>query len=299
MSSAMIRLDPVDFVTLRKIELLASQRDHAFVSQLRLIDPTPLSRDGYSSLFAFVDEDTAPPKCSRFETQSRPLSHIPTPVSDDDDWVALPNGSTSGIQGTDTVMDLDPTSLVQKIGRSVAPTPTYTEIPHRPAPRLSSHVTPLHPLEKSATDITNLPDFDPSKALVFPAGSYEIVLILDTREIESKSNRDRFADKLAEKGVKLETRALRLGDVIWIARRLDGVGGEEDECVLDYVLERKRLDDLVSSMRDGRYHEQCVGSSLDGADTSSGCPILASRMCTISSKISRHHTIWSSPDCRS
>lgn len=246
MATATIRLDPEDFITLRKVELLQSQRDHPFVSQLRLIESVAIIREGVSSLYAYIDEETAPPKCSRFEPATRNVSHIPTPVTDDeDDWVALPGRSATPLEAV-------------KPGRPIAPTPTYTDIPRRPAPRLSSHVTPLHPLGSTPTQI-NLPDFDPSKAILFPAGSYEIVLILDTREIESKSNRDRFADKLAGKGVKLETRALRLGDVLWIARRFDGLGGEEDECVLDYILERKRLDDLVSSHRDGRYSEQCVG----------------------------------------
>ena len=89
-------------------------------------------------------------------------------------------------------------------------------------------------------------------------------MVLDTREIESKSSRDNFSEAIRSKGINVETRALRLGDVLWIARRRDGLGGEEDECVLDYVVERKRLDDLCHSIKDGRYTEQCVRlSSLE------------------------------------
>lgn len=103
------------------------------------------------------------------------------------------------------------------------------------------------------------PDFDPAEAITFPHGSYDVILILDTREIESRSsNRDKIAESLAAKNIKVETRALRLGDMCWVARRRDGHGDEEDECVLDYVVERKRLDDLCSSIRDGRYQDQCV-----------------------------------------
>jgi crossover junction endonuclease MUS81 len=104
-------------------------------------------------------------------------------------------------------------------------------------------------------------DFDPADAIIFPKDTYEIILVLDTREVESRSNRDRIAESLERKGVKVETRALRLGDMCWVARRLDAYGAEEDECVLDFVVERKRLDDLVSSIRDGRYSEQCVSSA--------------------------------------
>ena len=132
-------------------------------------------------------------------------------------------------------------------------------------------------------DTSNLPPFNPSQAIVFPAGSYEIVLIVDTREIESKSNRDHFEESLLDKGIRVETRALRLGDVCWIAKRRDGLGGEEDECVLDYVLERKRLDDLCASIKDGRYADQCVGLVLlqdtsAATDSSSGSATLASVM---------------------
>jgi crossover junction endonuclease MUS81 len=107
-------------------------------------------------------------------------------------------------------------------------------------------------------DTSATPTFHPSNAIVFPPGSYDIILIIDTREIESKSSRDRIAESLLSKGVRVETRALKLGDMMWIARYNDGHGGEEDECVLDYVVERKRLDDLCTSIRDGRYTEQCV-----------------------------------------
>lgn len=60
-------------------------------------------------------------------------------------------------------------------------------------------------------------------------------------------------------------RSLDLGDALWIAkrrhnsdsvRRLD----EDDEIVLDWIVERKRLDDLVGSIKDGRFREQKVPS---------------------------------------
>jgi len=133
----------------------------------------------------------------------------------------------------------------------------------RTGPRLSSHIpaaTPLMEIDEHSIDESAIPDFRPDQATVFPAGSYEVVMVLDTREIESKSSRDNFSEAIRSKGINVETRALRLGDVLWIARRRDGLGGEEDECVLDYVVERKRLDDLCHSIKDGRYTEQCVCS---------------------------------------
>jgi crossover junction endonuclease MUS81 len=47
----------------------------------------------------------------------------------------------------------------------------------------------------------------------------------------------------------LETRKLSIGDFVWIAR--DRISGRE--LVLPFVVERKRLDDLRSSIMDGRF----------------------------------------------
>lgn len=58
--------------------------------------------------------------------------------------------------------------------------------------------------------------------------------------------------ELTRRGIDCEQRVLEIGDVTWIARNKK----TEEEIVLDYVLERKRLDDLVSSIKDGRFLEQ-------------------------------------------
>ena len=52
-------------------------------------------------------------------------------------------------------------------------------------------------------------------------------------------------------GVASEVRNLSVGDMIWIGITDTGV-----ELVLDYVVERKAIDDLCSSIIDGRYVEQ-------------------------------------------
>lgn len=54
-------------------------------------------------------------------------------------------------------------------------------------------------------------------------------------------------------GVKLQVRKLQVGDFAWIARNTEG-----QELLLPYIVERKRLDDLASSIKDGRFHEQKV-----------------------------------------
>ena len=48
----------------------------------------------------------------------------------------------------------------------------------------------------------------------------------------------------------------------WVARK-KGVGPDEQkEVVLDSILERKTLDDLVGSIKDGRFKEQKVGPAF-------------------------------------
>ena len=104
--------------------------------------------------------------------------------------------------------------------------------------------------------------------IVLPAGSFEVKIVLDTREIRSKSDRDYISDELKKHGVTPILRPLPLGDVLWIAEvnplyadslKAAKIGDENDakvEVVLEHILERKRLDDLISSIKDGRFHEQ-------------------------------------------
>lgn len=85
------------------------------------------------------------------------------------------------------------------------------------------------------------------------AGSYRIVLLVDTQETSGKNKRilDQTRSYLQTLNVEHEVRRLTVGDFLWIAR--DAAG---NELVLPYIVERKRMDDLASSIRDGRFHEQ-------------------------------------------
>lgn len=109
-------------------------------------------------------------------------------------------------------------------------------------------------------------DFSPDAAIRYAPGTYDIILVMDTREIKNRRDEDAICKGLSDWGVRVDVRALRLGDITWIARLKDGVqpelAGDERECVLDYVAERKRLDDLCSSIRDGRYDDQKVRASV-------------------------------------
>ncbi|VVT51842.1 uncharacterized protein SAPINGB_P003231 [Magnusiomyces paraingens] len=88
--------------------------------------------------------------------------------------------------------------------------------------------------------------------VIWGSNDYRIGLLIDNREVRSVEDRNYFINKLEEQGVLVEERALAVSDVVWIARhkRTGKVA------VLDFILERKRLDDLLSSIRDGRFSEQ-------------------------------------------
>ena len=48
---------------------------------------------------------------------------------------------------------------------------------------------------------------------------------------------------------------LNVGDFTWIARHKSS---NYEDIILNYIVERKRMDDLCSSILDGRYKEQKV-----------------------------------------
>ncbi|KAJ3332954.1 Crossover junction endonuclease mus81, partial [Kappamyces sp. JEL0680] len=88
---------------------------------------------------------------------------------------------------------------------------------------------------------------------LLPAGSFEILLLLDNREVRARRDRDFFQQQLESKGIKCLTQTLELGDVCWVARnRAD----HNDLVLLDWIVERKTKDDLIASIQDGRFKEQ-------------------------------------------
>jgi hypothetical protein len=100
-------------------------------------------------------------------------------------------------------------------------------------------------------------DFDSVQCRSFPPGSFEVMLVLDSREVRSRRDRDYIRDMLQKRGINVDVRSLDLGDVMWVAQKTTDDGPVE-ELFLDIVLERKRMDDLVSSIKDGRFKEQKV-----------------------------------------
>ncbi|KAK4841777.1 hypothetical protein QYF36_010280 [Acer negundo] len=100
---------------------------------------------------------------------------------------------------------------------------------------------------------------------------YEVILILDDREqfatqgfvtsyfyfslsnSRNLSRSRRIIDNICSQfKIRIEVRRLPVGDGIWIARHKQFF----DEYVLDFIVERKNIDDLRCSIRDNRYRDQ-------------------------------------------
>ncbi|XP_064946730.1 crossover junction endonuclease MUS81-like isoform X2 [Musa acuminata AAA Group] len=81
---------------------------------------------------------------------------------------------------------------------------------------------------------------------------YDVILILDDRENFGSRSRKIVDNIHTQFNILVEFRRLPVGDGIWIARHR----GCNTEYVLDFIVERKRVDDLCRSIRDNRYKDQ-------------------------------------------
>lgn len=119
-------------------------------------------------------------------------------------------------------------------------------------PSTSSLNTSTRPMfQRNVSNITRVfTPFDVSKAVVMKSGEFKVKICLDHREKYCKS----FA-----KDPDVLVNELACGDVIWVAERIRPSGvRENDVIVLDAIVERKTLADLVGSVKDHRYDDQKV-----------------------------------------
>lgn len=97
------------------------------------------------------------------------------------------------------------------------------------------------------------------ESFTWPAGSFEIILLVDVREIRSREDRNYLTERLNQLGIPSEVRNLELGDFVWVARKMEKLSNcwtDSEEVILDTLIERKREDDLIASLADGRFREQ-------------------------------------------
>ncbi|XP_033507740.2 structure-specific endonuclease subunit MUS81 isoform X1 [Epinephelus lanceolatus] len=103
----------------------------------------------------------------------------------------------------------------------------------------------------------------PNAGCLLP-GTYDIILCVDFIETTggSQHRKQELVKELQRNGVIFDVRKLNVGDFLWVAReKVTPVPGQlrapaGRELVLDYIIERKRMDDLCGSIIDGRFREQ-------------------------------------------
>ncbi|ESQ54193.1 hypothetical protein EUTSA_v10024809mg [Eutrema salsugineum] len=98
---------------------------------------------------------------------------------------------------------------------------------------------------------TNVPRLPPLTFGEAFEEAYQVIMILDDRE-QFATKGKKVENICSEFKIKIEVRHLPVGDCIWIARH-NRLG---TEYVLDFIVERKTVDDLRSSISDNRYKEQ-------------------------------------------
>ncbi|KAM7436322.1 Crossover junction endonuclease mus81 [Porites harrisoni] len=115
---------------------------------------------------------------------------------------------------------------------------------------------------------TRIQEDDPSSVtsdFILRPGTFDIILCVDVIETtggQAKSRKEALIPELKKNGVQFDVRKLQLGDFLWVAReRTTPTPGclsvpVARELVLDYIAERKRMDDLCCSITDGRFREQ-------------------------------------------
>ncbi|XP_076033706.1 mus81 structure-specific endonuclease subunit isoform X2 [Oratosquilla oratoria] len=141
-------------------------------------------------------------------------------------------------------------------------------------------------LSKTKSDMVPEPVKAKSQELTKPKfalspGQYEVILCVDNAETtggfagHKKGTKDIIITELKKNGVNFDVRKLHIGDFLWVCReKVAPVPGrlqapKAKELVLPYIIERKRMDDLASSIRDGRFKEQKFRLKQTGLS----CPI--------------------------
>nr|AAL28066.1 MUS81 endonuclease [Mus musculus] len=86
---------------------------------------------------------------------------------------------------------------------------------------------------------------------------YRVLLCVDIGETRGAGHRLEMLRELQRLRVPHTVRKLHVGDFVWVAQETRPRDPERPgELVLDHIVERKRLDDLCSSIIDGRFREQ-------------------------------------------
>lgn len=221
--------------------------------------------------------DSSPVKSYSITTKSTTSSSVSLVDSDDEDIEILPLAQRMGL-----VNRTDQSSCVPTLSNNEMSLTTESSIggvqviSDKPAlssvPSLS-HVIPSVSVNKTCQDKCTESSQQSTVAnmnnplFTLKPGKFDVVLCIDNTESTANRKstshfRGLLLEELNKNGVKFSVRKLSVGDFIWIAQeRVDVSKGrlrlpESREVVLEYIVERKRMDDLAGSIIDRRFQEQ-------------------------------------------
>ncbi|KAM5482032.1 Crossover junction endonuclease mus81 [Microsporum audouinii] len=248
-------LDKNSSVGLTKAQLIEVAQPHADASFTAPPDPNKF-HTAWNSMKTLLQKDLV------YE-RGRPLKRY---LLTDEGW-EIAKQIQKTVRGNSQAPS-DPRGTIDKFMDSRNAQPSLT----RPSniQTLESRLSPVSHVEKSTFSTNESVSNRIPRALrtnasgsrfILPRDSFTIELVLDTREVRSWQDRDYISNGLAKRGVTPMIRALEIGDINWVAKCKDPnflaqYGEQGDEVVLDWIVERKRLSDLLSSIKDGRFHEQ-------------------------------------------
>ncbi|KAL0872937.1 hypothetical protein Bca101_022642 [Brassica carinata] len=124
-----------------------------------------------------------------------------------------------------------------------------------PRPSSSSHALKACSSSLASGGTINAPRLPPLTFEEKFEEVYQVIMILDDSRTPVSYSRDpgkKIENISSRYEIKIEVRRLPVGDSIWIARH-KYLG---TEYVLDFIVERKTVDDMRSSIKDGRYRDQ-------------------------------------------
>lgn len=186
---------------------------------------------------------------SRVTSTSSPIKRLTSIVDDDDDELnAIVNKYTSVSPPPNVEECFSPIITPKKKRRVEIPTDKIL------SPPKVVEVAGEKKEEENDFKYITVDDINPH--------DYEVILIIDIGEAKSKTNCE-IQTKIAKLDVRSQVEKLHIGDFVWIAvHKTD----KSKKYVLPYIIERKRLDDLASSIKSDRFHEQKFRLRLCGIE---------------------------------
>ena len=261
-------LDTASILDPKRPAFMQSQQEHGSLGGA--LTAAALPRGGKQLVEAAGALDTPTARISSVQRHDRMISPAELPHNDDQDKARRSEEAARRPEsGAPLARSINEPDFVELLSSSPPRPPTRQSLGELQDASLNSRGVAREPYASIAHSKPNAGVRRPSAerrdfndAITIPPGSFTVELLLDTREVRSRVDRDYIQNQLLRHGIAPTTRALELGDCLWVARVHDPAvlmrlpPDEGPDLVLDHIAERKRLDDLIGSIKDGRFHEQ-------------------------------------------